>query len=328
MPTSIMTLVQLVGAGANMDVRPPAGIDWEVTMVGSSIWVGAPPLGVPRVNAGIFDGVNGPAWVLAATDVRGWGRRQQLFVSRTNYLRLNNPGAGGENISFSAKVTRIFGVATDPVITDVQTIGIGANMDVIPPAGIECEITDIGSGLWVGGAPWNLPDVNVSIMDGVTAVPLMLSTDLKGWYKQLNIYIDDQNYLRVTNTNVAGQAIAVVGTIARIRGTAATAVMSDVRAIGAGATIVIRPPLGEEWAVTDIGGSVWVGVPPGSLPNITVEITNGVIASIIARPVDNTPWIDDMEIDIDNTNYIQITDTGGAGCNICFSAYKTRIYQS
>ena len=328
MPTSIMTDVQLVGVGANLDVRPPIGIDWEVTAIGSSIWVGVAPLGNPRVNAGIWDGVNGPAWILAATDVRGWGRRQQIFVSRNNYLRLNNPGAGGENISFSAKVTRIFGVATEPVITDVQTIGIAGNMDVIPPAGFEYEITDIGSGLWVGGAPWNVPDVNVSIFDGAVAVPLMLSTDLKGWYKSLKIFIDNTNYLRVTNTNVAGQAIAVIGTIARIRGSAATAVMSDVRAIGAGLTIQIRPPLGEEWMITDIGGSVWVGVPPASLPNLTVEVTDGILASIVARPADNTPWIDDMELLVDNTNFIQITDTGGAGCNICFSALKTRIYQS
>ena len=330
MPTSVMTFVQLVGAGGVIDVRPAAGIDWKVTAIGSSIWVGVAPAGHPRVNCGIWDGANGPAWILQSTDIRGWHRKQQIFVSRTNYLRLNNPGAGGENISYSAQVTRIFGTAVDPVITDVQTIGLGANMDVIPPAGIEIEITDIGASLWIGGAPGNLPQVDVSLFNGALAGQLLLNSDVAGWNKELNIYIDDQNYLRVTNANLAAvNAIAIVGTIARIRGAAATAVMSDVLAIApAGGPLVIRPTLGEEWMVTMIGASVWTAAPPGSFPNIQVDITNGVIASMVARSVDAQNWMNELELLIDNTNYIQITDLAGAGCNICFSAYKTRIYQS
>jgi len=329
MPTSIMTFVALVGAGGNLDVRPAAGIDWEVTEIGSSIWVGVAPNGHPRVNCGIWDGVNGPAWVLQSTDIRGWQRRQQLFISRTNYLRLNNPGLGGENVSYSAKVTRIFGVATDPVITDVQTIGIAGNMDIIPPAGFELEITDIGASLWIGGAPAGLPEVNVSLFDGIITGQFMLGSDTAGWNKKLSLYIDDQNYLRVTNANLAAlNAIAIVGTIARIRGAAATAVMSDIRAIGAGATITIRPILGEEWMVTAIGANAWAGAPPASFPNIRVDITDGAIFSTVARSVDAHNWMNELELLIDNTNYLAITDLTAVGCNVVFSAYKTRIYQS
>lgn len=327
MASYIMTDIQVVGAGANFDVQPAAGFEWEVLEIGSSVWVGVGPNGVPQVNVGIFDGVTGPAWVLRSVDTRGWNRVQRLHVNNANYIRLNNPGGAGANISFVAKVARAFGTAASNVITDVQAIASLANMDMQPAAGFEWLITDVGSNQWIGAAPAGLPDVTVQIFDGVLAgAAVCRGADVRGWDKNMDLKLNNGNYLRLTNSNAALAAIGVSGIVARAFGTGATVVMSDVQAIGAGLNWDVQPAAGAEWLVTEIGASVWVGVSPAALPALTVSLFDGVNASIILRSTDWKGWIDDMEIYIDNTNYLRINDAGGAGLNACISAALTRQF--
>lgn len=327
MPAKVFSDVQTVGGFGNFDVRPPAGYDWEVTDVGASVWVGVAPAGRPEVNVGIVDAAGTPAWVLQNTDIRGWDRRQQLHISRTNWLRLNNPNVAARNYGFSVIETLCYGAGTSRVITDVQTIGIGANMDIIPPVGFEYEITDFGASLWVGGAPLNLPDCNVSIFDGLIAAQLMLSTDIRGWFKEkTQIMINNAHYLRMTNTNAAANVLAVVGKVARIYGRATSVVITDVVTVGAGGAFTVRPAVGVEWIINDVGASQWVGVPPASLPNVRVDLTDGIIAATMARSVDIKDWVCPMEIHITNDNFITITDLSGFGGNICISGWMSRLW--
>lgn len=327
MPTMTRTDIQTVGALANFDLQPAVGFDLEVTDFGSSAWVGVPPVAVPEIDVGIFDGVLGPSFVLMNTDIRGWFRKQSLFLSRTNYLRLTNPNGGAaRNLSYSARVTREFGAGASAVITDVQNVGAGANWDIIPTAGEEWKITDVGASVWIGGAPFNLPDCTVSLFDGANAASFMHGADARGWQKPLELHIDGTNYLRLTNTNVGANVLSISGVVSRRRGTAATAVRSDVVALGAGANWDIIPPLGSEWRITDIGGNTWVGVAPAALPQLTVSIFDGAIASVILQSTDNKGWLDPIEILIDNTNYMRINDASGAGQNVAISGVLSRTY--
>jgi hypothetical protein len=327
MATNIMSDIQVVAAGANYDVQPPAGQEWEVLDIGSSVWVGVPPNAVPQVNAGIFNGLIGPAWILRSVDIRGWNRVQRIHINNTNYLRLNNPGGAGANISFSAIVTRSFGSAASYVRTQLATVAAAGNMDIQPAAGFEYHITDAGSSLWIGAAPAGLPDVSVQIFDGVNAATMMRGADARGWGKNMDIYINNANYLRLTNTNVAQAILGVVGKVAREFGAGATVVMTDVQPIAAGANWDVQPALGQEWKVVEYGASVWVGVSPAALPQITVSMFDGVNASVLMQSTDVKGWIDNVEHYFDNTNYLRITDASGAGLNACFSATLTRQYQ-
>jgi len=325
MASYIMTDVQLVGAGANLDALPAAGFEWEVLEVGSSVWVGVAPNAVPQVNVGIFNGLIGPAWILQAVNTRGWNRVQRLHVNVTNYLRLNNPGGAGANVSFVAKVARAFGAAASNVITQLATVAAGANWDLIPVAGIEWLITDVGSSLWIGAAPAGLPDVTVQIFDATLAATVCRGADVRGWDKNMHLLFNTANYLRLTNTNAAQAVLGISGVVARAFGAGATVVETDVQAIGAGANVDVRPAAGEEWCVYEIGASVWLGVSPAALPALTVQIFDATLASTILTSTDWKGWLNDMQIYIDNTNYLRFTDTGGGG-NFCISAALTRQY--
>ena len=324
MPTMTRSDVQLVGAGGNLDVLPGVGFDFEVTEIGSSVWVGVPPNSVPQVDVGLFDGVIGPAFFLQSTDIRGWSRRQGFNLNSLNYLRLTNPAGAGANVSYTGRVIRAYGAAPSAVISDLQTIGIGANMDIIPPAGSEYKITDIGASIWIGGAPANLPDCTVSIFDGVNAANFMTGANVRGWDKPLELYYNTANYIRITNTNAAPNVLAISGVITRLFGAAPTMVRSDVQVVPVAGVVDFIPPLGEEWRVTDIASDTWVGVAPAALPNVAVSIFDGAIGSNVLIATDNKGWINPIEILIDTTHYLRIT--AAAAVVVGISAVVSRTY--
>ena len=326
MADQIMTDIQVVGAGANYDIQPAAGFEWEVLAIGSSVWVGVATAAVPQVNVGIFNGAIGPAWVLQSTDVRGWYRRLELLVNNTNYIRLNNPGGGGANISFTAKIARSYGSGVSRVVTQLAAVGAAANWDIQPAAGFEYLIKDIGASLWIGGAPAALPDVTVSIFDGAIGADVLQGANIRGWNKNLKLYLNNGNYLRLNNTNAAQNILAVVGEVARMYGAGAIVVMTDVQTLGAGANWDVRPPAGQEWVIYDIGAGTWVGVAGVALPDLTVSLFDGVNASILMQSTDVKGWNEDMEVLIDNTDYLRINDNSGAGQNVGISAVLARQF--
>lgn len=327
MASYIMTDIQVVGAGANFDIQPGAGFEWEVMEIGSSAWVGVAPAAVPNVNVGIFNGVIGPAWMLQAADTRGWNKTQEWQVNNANYIRLNNAAGAQANISFVAKVGRAFGNGATYTRTQLATVAAAANMDVQPAVGFEYNIKDVGSSLWVGGAPNNLPDVTVSIFDGVTAAILYRGADARGWNKNIDILINRANYLRLTNTNAAQAILGICGQVAREFGTAASVVITDVQAIGAGLNWDVQPAAGQEWKITEIGCSRFLGVSPAAVPELTVSLFDGTNASILLQSTDDKGWLDGMEIYIDNTNYLRINDVSGVGCNAAIVGALTRQFQ-
>jgi hypothetical protein len=84
-----------------------------------------------------------------------------------------------------------------------------------------------------------------------------------------------------------------------------SSVISNVQVLGIGAVGAVRPPVGENWLITDIGCSVWVGAPPASLPSILVSLTDGIVAPPIAQDgADNKGWLDDMKYYLSRTNWM------------------------
>lgn len=307
--------VQLVGAGADLDIQPPAGQVWEVTNIGSSVWVGVAPAGNPEVDVGLFDGVLGPSHILRSTDTRGWNRRQSIMINNANYLRLTNPGLAGANISHSARLIQEYGVGLSVCVTDIQAIAGAGVLTLQPPAGSDYKVHDIGSDIWVGGAPAGLPDVQVDLTDGVLPAMIMQSPDTRQWDAELEIFINNANYITVTNTGALAN-ISFSAELYRLYGAGQSVVISDLQAVGALGNVDFQPAAGMEWRITGFAGSLWVGVPPASYPDFTVNLFDGLIASQLASQVDIKDQGSLIEVMVDNTHYVRITDTSAVGANV------------
>lgn len=317
---TVTTDVQLVGAGLNLDILPPVGEDQEVTDIGSSVWVGVVPNTRPQVDVGIFDGALGPSHILRSTDVRGWYRKQRILLSRTNYLRLNNPGGAGANISFSAKIIRRYGTGVSIVLTDVQAIGAGLVLSIQPPAGQDWRITEFGSDQWIGAGVAGLPNLLIQITDGVLVATLMQSTDTRQWDAELDLPVTNANYVDVTNTAGVLANVSFSAELIRNYGTGPSIVRSDVLACVGGASVDFIPPLGEEWKVTGIAGATWVGGAPLAFPDLTAHIFNGILAGQIQVQTCWNKQGNPFEIMIDNANYLRLTDTSGIAQSVGIAA--------
>jgi hypothetical protein len=148
----------------------------------------------------------------------------------------------------------------------------------------------------------------------------MSGADARGWFRPLELYINNANYLTITNPVGAGGTISWSGYKARSYApTGFSSVVTQVIALGAGAIATIQPALGYEMRVTDIGCSVWVGAPPASLPSVAVALTNGIIAPVLQNAANDKGWVANMAYYLSRTNYMTITDAG-AGSNVAVSA--------
>jgi hypothetical protein len=322
----VFNVIQTVLGAGVYAIQPPVGQDWEVTKLGSSAIVGVAPAGVPNVVAGIFTpaiGVNGILVnsSLANPHIRGWIAPKQWLINNANYLQLINPEAGGLNLAATVRLERAYGPGgASSVISGTETLIATGVTTLRPPLGEDWVITDVGSSRWLGAQPNGLPNVEIRYTDGVNAALVMDGANARGWFRPLELYINNTNYLTLTNPAGAGATVSWTGRIARkYSPTGFSNVVSDVIALGAGGVAVIQPPVGYEMKVTDIGCSVWIGAPPAALPSVLVSLSNGVIAPVLQNAANNHGWDANMAYYLNRGNYMTITDAG-AGSNVAISA--------
>jgi len=330
----VVSIVVLIGATFDYDLIPPAGQDLEVTDVGASVWVGAPGLAVPQVRVGLFNGVIGPAWfrnsTLAAPNVKGWLHTTDWFINNTNYIRINNPGAAGENVAISVKIAADYGPnGQSRVISALLAIPAAGFWDVIPPAGQNWCITDVGSGgVWIGGPPFDLPNVQVDLTDGASFGTMAHVADAAGWDIFAKIHISNGVYMRLTAA--VADVVGFSGYISKDFGpNGISEVASLVATVGAAPAnvLIVRPPVGQEWKVTRVGSSVFTfGPPPGGFPDLSIAMTDGALVGVqpvLMQGTDPREWFDELAIYIDRTHWLLITDTGLIGADIGVSAIIT-----
>lgn len=320
-----MTDVQNVGAGLFVDIQPPVDESWRLTEIGSDQMVGVQPNILPDVTVSLFDGVNQGNFLLGA-NTRGWYRRQNLCIDNVNYIRLTNTNAAGADLCWSATLIAYFGAGTSTVRSDVQNVGIGLVVDIQPPVDEDHVVYDFGSDQWLGAAPNGVPNVEVDLVDGLLVARIMDSTEIRQWEAEQKLYINNTVFLRLTNASLAAADLCWSSELLQDFGTGASIVRSDVQACGAGLNVDFQPPLGEEWTVTMIASSVWVGISPAQFPDITAFVFDGAIASQIQTP---TSWRNNgnqMKLHINNGNYLRVNDAGAAGQNVGISAVLTQRY--
>lgn len=323
----VFSTIQTVLAGASYNLIPPLGEDWEVTDLGSSAMVGVPALGVPNIVAGIFNaaiGVNALFKNTSAANphVRGWQHPPSLHINNSNYLRVTNPEAGPLNLAISARRSKRYGpnILQSSVISGTQTLIAGGVATIRPPVGQDWLIREVGSSRWVGAQPAGLPNVEIRLTDGVNAALIADGTNSIGWLEPLKLHLNNTVYMTLTNPAGAGATVGWSGLIARQYSPAGfSQVISSVTALGAGGIATIIPPVGYEYEITNVGCSVWVGVAPNQIPDVLVQWTDGAITAILQNNANVKGWLGSMSYFLKRGGWMTLTDSGGAGCNVCVS---------
>ena len=102
-------------------------------------------------------------------------------------------------------------MARGDVVSDVQSIAAGANMDFQPGAGVEVMITEIGSNQYIGTTPNKVPDLTVALFDGTYLAIIRRGSEVADWRRPLKLFLNNTNYLRITNTAGVTASIGYTG---------------------------------------------------------------------------------------------------------------------
>lgn len=211
------------------------------------------------------------------------------------------------------------------VMTNVANVGAGLTVDLIPPVNQSFRVTLIGSDTWVGVLPNAIPDVNVSLFNGVLQGELLRGADLRGWYRKQNIVIDNTTYLRLTNNAIAGADLSYSAELIRYSGAGASIVRSGIITVGAGLTTDLRPATDtEDWLIHDVGSTNWLGAAPNGVPNVEVELNDGVAVARVMDATEVRQWEPEIKLFANRDDYITLTNAGLANANLCWSAELLR----
>ncbi len=316
----ISNMEAAVGAGATFDVRPPVGQAYLITRVGSdALFVG----NVPEVQVAIRDAVLADAIVQIdpTTDPGKRTRPLELYLSRDNFMRITNTAAGGANLSW-------FGERVDPnlVITDLAAIGAGATITIQPPAGQTWRITEFGASVYDVVGDVN-PDVSIGITNGTLAASLILDpNNVRGQDKKLDLIIDNDIYLTITDTSGAGLVLGYSGIIVPLVS------IGSVQDLAGSGTLDIQPPATEEWEVTEIAVETWNGGGiPNQYPDVLVSMRTGVILSDILEAgsiATSLLWNQQMKLLITNASYLRIAEVSTANNEIGILGYLKRSFSN
>lgn len=320
MPSNLITnMTAGVGAGAFVDIIPPAGQAYKITDVGSQhAFVG----NVPDVMVSLRDAVLADAiiWNDPTVDPGRRTRQLRLYVTMDNYCRLTNTGAAGGNISWYG-----FRVNANNVIVDLVSIGAGAEVNIIPPAGQNWCITEWGASKWSLAGDLNA-DIQVRITDGtLVATAIVQPTMVRAQDKAVEWYINSNCYLRVFDDSAGGIIFGYSGLLT------GKTIISGVSDIGIGGTLNILPPAGQEWVITEFAGETWAGGgAPNNYPDLQVSMVVGAnlsevleAGSVSADLRWNTSL---MELHIDQAHSLRVTNINAAANECGYLGYLLRTY--
>ena len=210
------------------------------------------------------------------------------------------------------------------VFSLIATLGPGLNYDIQPPVGQDWEVNDLGSSIWVGVPTASVPQMQVGLYNGVLGPSYfrnstLVNPHIHGWVSPSRWMINNANYLRITNPGAAPENISASVVLAQDQGpNRLSRVISGIANLIPTATVVIQPPVGQDWVIYDVGSSLYVGAQPNGLPNVQVAMTDGTITADVAHGADFRGWRP-MEIYINNAVYLQLTNQAGFAADISWS---------
>lgn len=316
MPSNLITNVSLaVGAGGNVDVRPPVNQEWVINDFASSAAFVA---NVPDVQVSFYDGAATCISLLdPTTDPGKRGRQYKFYLTRDLYMRITNTGGAGTNVGYYGEIVRA-GLTRSGVVA----IGAAAGVEIQPPVNETWVITEVGADGWTAGPADINPDIQLGLTDGVlVASRITLETMVRGQDKPLEIYIDNDVYLYVYSTN--GCNFAYCGR--RVPPTC----ISSVQDVAGSANLDIQPPVDQQWVITEIGAETWAGGgAPDNYPDIRVGLRAVGDSNVLhAGSVGTTVrWNTEMKLKIDNEHFLRIEEISTANNEVCVSGYLERSF--
>lgn len=197
-----------IGATSFGVIQPPAGETWMITEWGTTPFTVAGDLN-PAVEVGLTNGVLVASRFILPTNSRAQDKQPNIIINHDVYLNLySTPG-----VEFYYSAIRIPNTAISSV-TDV--VG-SANLDIIPPAGDEWAITDVGAETWAGGGvPDDYPDINVFLRTTANSELLAAGAGASTrWNTDSVLKIDTTHFLRIVEVSAGNNEVCVSGYLQR-----------------------------------------------------------------------------------------------------------------
>jgi hypothetical protein len=207
-PNNVRCGTITIGATSFGVIRPPVGETWIITEWGTTPFTVAGDIN-PAVEVGLTDGVLVASRFILPTNIRAQNKQPNIVINRNVYLNLySTPG-----VEFYYSAIRIPNTAISSV-TDV--VG-SANLDIIPPAGDEWVITDVGAETWAGGgAPNDYPDINVFLRTTANSELLVSGAGASArWNSDSILKIDTAHFLRIVEVSAGNNEVCVSGYLQR-----------------------------------------------------------------------------------------------------------------
>jgi hypothetical protein len=323
--TTIIDLGIVVGVDDFFDLRPPIGEDWEVTELASSVSSGATIDQVPELEAGLltdaalaaggvpalirFSGIDLAG---AECNTRGWFGKTSIFINNTCYLRLVNVEAGAIQVAATIRLAKSYGpTGRSSVVSDVRVLAGAIATPIIPPAGQDQVLTDVGSSVWTGGGGnvLNYPNITIDITEAGNLATVANGLNARGWQKPFELHMNNTSYVTLTPAGAA--TIGWSAFITKEYGpNGASSVITRTRIVPVGTNVIIQPPPGEEWEITDIGcDAAFSGIgAPDDTPTVLVTLQDLAGRVAIAQIAGASKgWTGEMRYFLNETNWMVLT---------------------
>jgi hypothetical protein len=197
-----------IGATSFGTIRPPAGETWIITEWGTTPFTVAGDIN-PAVQIGLTNGTLVASRFILPTESRAQDKQSNIIINHDVYLNLYATPA----VEFYYSAIRI----PQTCISSVQDVVGSANLDIIPPAGDEYAITDVGAETWAGGGvPADYPDINVFLRTSVNSELLVAGAGASArWNTESVLKIDTTHFLRIVEVSTANNEVCVSGYLQR-----------------------------------------------------------------------------------------------------------------
>lgn len=204
--------------------------------------------------------------------------------------------------------------------TLVTGLSDAGTFNIQPTDGEAYCITDFYSDIRLAGG---VPDLQVALADGAHAPAEIIidpTTAILKEFRNLEIYIDHDTYLTITETGAA----SVIGWSGyRVNpDNVRTRIVTVPNA--APAKVDVRPPVGEIWKVTEIGAEVLTAVT--DFPDVIMTLdTVARQGAIIARGGDNVVWDRQFAIYLSNDIFLSFDSIAAADNDIGLSIVRVPV---
>lgn len=309
MAKTFTTIVPLAAAGAGdfYDFRPPVGEDWEVTGLTASVFSGGT---VPEVDAGLIDTAGIISWMRHSgntgtfENLAGWAGKTRIFINNDVWLRVENADAAPVVVGISAELIKKYGPGqVSGVVSGIATGAVPVLVQ--PPLGEDWLLTHVGSSVWDGANPNQLPNVHVDITEGALLATVANNTIAsRGWGNPFNMYMNNRCF--ATITPAAGATVSWSAVKTKQYGpNGVSDVISTAQAIPVATFLDFRPNDGEEWLVTNIGANPAF---TAGVPTVLVDMIDAAAQVTIAQvSTANKGWFDEMRYYLNRNNWFRLT---------------------